>query len=94
MKHRPNFRLLPSLLAFASAGIFIHSAPAAILSGATGSHDPSRMILCDGKYYVYSTGGGMKFSADGINWSNGPSPFAGFASAPIPAATNSAGIGL
>jgi arabinan endo-1,5-alpha-L-arabinosidase len=36
----------------------------------------------------------MKFSADGINWSNGPSPFAGFASAPIPAATNSAGIGL
>ena len=65
-----------SLLAFALAGIAVVSAPAAILSGATGSHDPSRMILCDGKYYIYSTGGGMKFSPDGINWSNGPSPFA------------------
>ena len=75
MKIFSTWLLLP-LLAFALAGIAAVSASAAILSGSIGSHDPSRMILCDGKYYVYSTGGGMKFSADGINWSNGPSPFA------------------
>src|SRR3974377_2181770 len=56
---------------------------AANTSGATRSHDPSRMILCNGKYYVYSTGGGMKYSTDQVNWVAGPSPFAGFA----PAAT-------
>lgn len=74
MKHLLNLRLLP-LLVFAIAGMIVFSAPAATLSGSTGSHDPSRMILCGGKYYVYSTGGGMKFSTDGIIWTNGPSPF-------------------
>ena len=34
------------------------------------------MIVCNGKYYVYSTGGGMKWSSDGIVWTAGPSPFA------------------
>jgi beta-xylosidase len=43
--------------------------------GDTHSHDPSRMILCDGKYYVYSTFGGMKYSTDRINWTTGVSPF-------------------
>ena len=50
---------------------------AAILTGSTGSHDPSRMINCNGKYYIYSTGGGMKSSTDKINWSSGTSPFNG-----------------
>lgn len=48
---------------------------AAILTGAIGSHDPSRMINCDGTYYIYSTGGRMKYSTDRINWISGPSPF-------------------
>lgn len=56
-------------------------------SGATGSHDPSRMTLCDGKYYVYSTGGGMKWSSDQVTWTSGPSPFAAVTptTAPSPA---------
>jgi len=48
---------------------------AAILTGSIGTHDPSRVIDCDGTYYMYSTGGGMKYSTDRINWTSGPSPF-------------------
>lgn len=47
----------------------------AILTGDIGSHDPSRMINCDGTYYIYSTGGRMKYSTDRIDWISGPSPF-------------------
>lgn len=50
---------------------------AAILTGSTGSHDPSRMIYCNGKYYIYSTGGSMMYSTDRINWTSGASPFNG-----------------
>jgi arabinan endo-1,5-alpha-L-arabinosidase len=75
MKKHSTFLLL-SLLTLSVARIAVISAPAATLSGATGAHDPSRMIWCSGKYYVYSTGGGMKFSSDGIIWATGPSPFA------------------
>jgi beta-xylosidase len=52
------------------------SVSAAILTGATGSHDPSRMINCNGTYYMYSTGGGMKYSTDRLHWSSGASPLA------------------
>lgn len=74
MKHysTPGLRIL---LTFVVISVAVFSTRAQILSGETGSHDPSRMILCNGKYYVYSTGGGMKYSADGVNWKNGPSPF-------------------
>src|SRR5450432_1146280 len=54
---------------------FTAALSAAILTGSFGSHDPSRMIFCNGKYYIYSTGGGMKSSTDRINWSSGTSPF-------------------
>jgi beta-xylosidase len=50
-------------------------ASAAVLTGSIGSHDPSRITLCNGKYYVYSTGGGMISSTDRINWTSGTSPF-------------------
>lgn len=33
------------------------------------------MINCNGKYYLYSTGGGMMYSTDRINWTSGTSPF-------------------
>jgi arabinan endo-1,5-alpha-L-arabinosidase len=66
--------LTAAALALTSNAIF--QASAATLSGATGIHDPSRIIYCKGKYYVYGTGGGMKSSSDGINWVAGPSPFA------------------
>jgi arabinan endo-1,5-alpha-L-arabinosidase len=47
----------------------------AATSGQNGTHDPSRMIESDGKFYVYSTGGGSKSSPDGLAWTNGPALF-------------------
>lgn len=49
----------------------------AATSGANGTHDPSRMITCEGRFYVYSTGGGSKSSTDGLAWTNGPGLFPG-----------------
>lgn len=37
-------------------------------TGGNGSHDPSRMIECEGRFYVYSTTGDCKSSADGLSW--------------------------
>lgn len=51
------------------------SASAVTLTGSIHSHDPSRMISCNGKYYVCSTGGRMKVSTDRLAWSDGTSPF-------------------
>jgi arabinan endo-1,5-alpha-L-arabinosidase len=67
--------LVFTIAPFALTSFASFQVSAAVLSGSIGAHDPSRMILCNGKYYVYSTGGGMKFSSDGINWTAGPSPF-------------------
>ena len=78
----------PIVASFAADGTTQPNPPAtraAMTSGATGSHDPSRMILCDGKYYVYSTGGGMKYSPDQVTWTAGASPFGGAAPATAPA---------
>ena len=45
-------------------------APAFALDGDIGMHDPSTVILADGKFYVYSTGGGLPgfASDDGWTW--------------------------
>ena len=37
--------------------------------------DPSRMINCNGTYYLYSTGQLGQYSGDRIHWTNGASPF-------------------
>ncbi|MEI7902043.1 MAG: RICIN domain-containing protein, partial [bacterium] len=37
--------------------------------------DPSRMINCNGTYYIYSTGQLAQSSVDRIHWTNGASPF-------------------
>ena len=34
-------------------------------------HDPSTIMLCDGKYYTFGTGGGGLISDDGWNWHGG-----------------------
>ena len=70
------------LIGLALLRLAVTSSAGAILQGSIGSHDPSRMIDCDGTYYIYSTGGGMKYSTDRINWTSGPSPFAAAAPAP------------
>ncbi len=55
--------------------VIMASSAAVILTGNTGSHDPSRMVLCNGKYYICSTGGGMKVSTDRLHWENSTNPF-------------------
>jgi arabinan endo-1,5-alpha-L-arabinosidase len=44
------------------------------LDGQVGIHDPSTVILCDGKYYVYGTGGNPLVSDDGWAWRRGATP--------------------
>lgn len=56
-------------------GCFASPAAWAATSGANGTHDPSRMIVSNGKFYVYSTGGGSKSSVDGLTWTAGPGLF-------------------
>lgn len=63
---------------FAMLLALITPARSAYLTGSLDSHDPSRMIFCNGKYYICSTGGGMKVSTDRISWSSGTSSFSGF----------------
>jgi arabinan endo-1,5-alpha-L-arabinosidase len=48
------------------------------LRGSLGVHDPSTMIKCNGRYFVFSTGQGIssKSSADKEYWVTGPSVFA------------------
>ena len=45
--------------------------PAFALDGQIGIHDPSTVIQCDGKYYVYGTGGNGLVSDDGWAWHRG-----------------------
>lgn len=37
-------------------------------------HDPSTIVLCNGKYYVYGTGGSSLVSDDGWTWRSGVAP--------------------
>jgi len=41
---------------------------AAATSGANGTHDPSRIVESDGKFYFCSTGGSCASSTDGLAW--------------------------
>jgi len=53
---------------FAAASIVL------ALDGQIGIHDPSTIVQCDGKYYVYGTGGGSLVSDDGWTWRAGTAP--------------------
>ena len=44
------------------------------LDGQIGIHDPSTIMLCDGKYYTYGTGGSPLVSDDGWTWRRGVVP--------------------
>ena len=70
------------LLALVTVGVPAY----AQTSGNNGTHDPSRMMESEGRFYVYSTGGGSKSSADGLAWTSGP---AIFGNGGIPSATTS-----
>jgi arabinan endo-1,5-alpha-L-arabinosidase len=82
--------LLLSLLALAPG----RQSLAAVLTGEFNwMHDPSRVIKCNGKYYIYCSGNNilMKYSTDFINWKSGKSVLAGvpnWARKAVPAANS------
>ena len=64
-----------------AAGVLLAAAvPALLSSGPSGPpaldgepyiHDPSTIMVCDGKYYTFGTGGGGLISEDGWIWNGG-----------------------
>lgn len=58
--------VLATVLALASIGL--------ALDGQFGIHDPSTVVLCNGKYYTYGTGGSALVSDDGWTWRPGARP--------------------
>jgi len=56
------------------SGILMLASPVFALDGQIGIHDPSTIIQCDGKYYVYGTGGNPLVSDDGWTWRRGTTP--------------------
>ena len=55
---------VPTLLSFGPAG------PPA-LNGEPYIHDPSTIMVCDGRFYTFGTGGGGLISDDGWTWRSG-----------------------
>ena len=53
------------------AAVLTLASPVFALDGQIGIHDPSTVIQCDGKYYVWGTGGNPLVSDDGWTWSRG-----------------------
>jgi arabinan endo-1,5-alpha-L-arabinosidase len=47
---------------------------ASALDGQIGIHDPSTIMLCNGKFYTYGTGGTALVSDDGWTWRRGVTP--------------------
>jgi arabinan endo-1,5-alpha-L-arabinosidase len=68
-------------------------AAAAVLTGEYFLHDPSRILKCNGKYFVYGTGdkAPMRFSTGLATWQAGPNALPSvpaWARQAVPAATN------
>ncbi|MEI8037878.1 MAG: family 43 glycosylhydrolase [Verrucomicrobiota bacterium] len=75
-RQRRSLAPLHGVMVFAVGLLGGSVAPAAILTeNGMPTVDPSRMINCNGTYYVYSTGQLGQYSADRIHWTNGASPF-------------------
>ena len=62
-----RFRILSVALLAAASTAFA-------LEGTSGIHDPSTLIRCGGKFYVYGTGGTPLVSDDGWTWRTGAVP--------------------
>ncbi len=58
-----KYALFATLLALATIAF--------ALDGQIGIHDPSTVVLCDGKYYTYGTGVSSLVSDDGWTWRPG-----------------------
>jgi arabinan endo-1,5-alpha-L-arabinosidase len=53
------------------AAVLIFATIALALDGKIGIHDPSTIVMCDGKLYTYGTGGTSLVSDDGWTWRAG-----------------------
>jgi arabinan endo-1,5-alpha-L-arabinosidase len=56
---------------YLAAALILLAGPAFALDGQIGIHDPSTVILCEGKYYTWGTGGSPLVSDDGWTWRGG-----------------------
>jgi arabinan endo-1,5-alpha-L-arabinosidase len=56
---------------YLALALILLAGPAFALDGQIGIHDPSTVILCDGKYYTWGTGGSALASDDGWTWRGG-----------------------
>jgi arabinan endo-1,5-alpha-L-arabinosidase len=61
-----KYVLLATVLSLASLAL--------ALEGQFGIHDPSTVVMCEGKYYTYGTGGTSLVSDDGWTWRSGVRP--------------------
>jgi arabinan endo-1,5-alpha-L-arabinosidase len=59
---------------YSAAAVLVLVSAAFALDGQIGIHDPSTIVLCDGKYYTFGTGGSSLVSDDGWTWSRGAAP--------------------
>ncbi len=69
MKKMKN--ILVAVIFILVAVVFIHNSLVFSLDGQVGIHDPSTIVVCDGKYYTYGTGGTSLVSDDGWTWRQG-----------------------
>jgi arabinan endo-1,5-alpha-L-arabinosidase len=60
-----------AVAAMVPAALVAQSRPAPALAGEPYIHDPSTVVLSDGKFYTFGTGGGGLISDDGWTWHTG-----------------------
>ncbi|MBN2591745.1 MAG: family 43 glycosylhydrolase [Sedimentisphaerales bacterium] len=58
-------------ISFMAVAIIALAMPVFALDGQTGIHDPSTLMLCDGTWYTWGTGGSALESDDGWTWRAG-----------------------
>ena len=66
---RTTISFTSGLCAIAVAAAWVLAVPIVALDGQAGMHDPSTVIVENGKYYVYATGGGLSMSISDDGWS-------------------------
>jgi arabinan endo-1,5-alpha-L-arabinosidase len=66
--------LFVGTIVFLAGFVGVWASPAYALDGQVQIHDPSTIMLCDGKYYTYGTGRASLVSDDGWTWRRGVVP--------------------
>ena len=61
-------RLLPGILPLAASLALLLVSPLTALDGDTGMHDPSTVVVHEGKFYAYGTGSGLPISISDDGW--------------------------